>query len=407
MRSDWRVVPLGEAAEVTIGRQRSPKNASGPDMAPYLRAANVKDDWLVLDDILEMNFDDAERATYALRPGDVLVTEGCGSIRELGASARWDGQVPGIVCFQNTLLRLRAVEGMTTASYLDQWARWAHRSGTWASVASGTNILHIGVQRARGLTIGVPPLAEQERITDFLQAFDATVERGALLAEAATRYRTTFIADWFRSTRAEPIALEQIADVTQGSALPKHLQGTLSGTVPWFKIADMAKAPNRGGYREAETMMTVDEIGHNKGRVLPRGAVTFPRVGAAVLTEKKRALLIDAACDENHLVVIPRDGLDPAFLLAYFENLSLRSLVQQGAVPSLNQGLIRSLRIPLPDETEQQRVASVADQLRIVALAAQDYEARVRTLRSAVAHGLLSGSNQMPDSYDELLGRAS
>jgi type I restriction enzyme S subunit len=43
---------LGQVAEVTIGRQRSPKHASGPHMKMYLRAANVKDGKLDLSDVL-------------------------------------------------------------------------------------------------------------------------------------------------------------------------------------------------------------------------------------------------------------------------------------------------------------------------------------------------------------------
>ena len=77
-------------------------------MVRYLRAANVKDGSLDLSDVKEMDFNPAEQVTYALRPGDVLVTEGAGSLAAVGASAVWDGELDGIVCFQNTLLRLRA-----------------------------------------------------------------------------------------------------------------------------------------------------------------------------------------------------------------------------------------------------------------------------------------------------------
>src|SRR5215831_13425189 len=135
MRDGWRRVPLPEIAEVTIGRQRSPKNANGPHMVPYMRAANVKDGQLLLDDVLQMNFDLTEQQTFGLQAGDVLVTEGCGSLGELGASARWSEQIPGVVCFQNTLLRLRAIESCALPEFIEQWARWAHKSGIWAGVA--------------------------------------------------------------------------------------------------------------------------------------------------------------------------------------------------------------------------------------------------------------------------------
>ena len=111
MRDGWVETTLGEAAEVSIGRQRSPRNASGEHMVKYLRAANVKDGRLALGDVLSMNFSPAEQATFQLAPGDVLVTEGCGSIRELGASAVWNAELDGTVCFQNTVLRCPAHTG--------------------------------------------------------------------------------------------------------------------------------------------------------------------------------------------------------------------------------------------------------------------------------------------------------
>ena len=72
-------------------------------MVPYLRAANVKDGSLDLTDVKTMDFDLAEQAKYALKPGDMLVTEGAGSLAAVGASAVWSGEIDGVVCFQNTL----------------------------------------------------------------------------------------------------------------------------------------------------------------------------------------------------------------------------------------------------------------------------------------------------------------
>src|SRR5438128_832002 len=84
-------VRLGDRVEITMGRQRSPKHAQGDHVIPYLRAANIKDGELALESILEMNFAPAEQEKFGLRLGDVLVTEGCGSLAQIGASAQWNG----------------------------------------------------------------------------------------------------------------------------------------------------------------------------------------------------------------------------------------------------------------------------------------------------------------------------
>jgi type I restriction enzyme S subunit len=136
----WKEISLGELCDVMIGRQRSPKHATGSHMTPYLRSANVKDGAVLTGDILEMNFTPEKQTKYLLTYGDVLVTEGCGSAAELGASAQWKRQLPGPIAMQNTLLRLRSVPGRSDPDFLHALARWCHKSGQWLETSSGTSI---------------------------------------------------------------------------------------------------------------------------------------------------------------------------------------------------------------------------------------------------------------------------
>lgn len=214
MRDGWRRVRLDDAAEVTIGRQRSPRHATGSHLVPYMRAANVKDGVVHVDDVLAMNFTPDEQAVYRLDVGDVLVTEGCGSIRELGASARWTGDLPGVVCFQNTLLRLRARVGVAFPEFIEQWARWAYATGIWAGVGSGTNIFHIGVQRAREVPIDLPPLAEQRRIIDLVAAVDRARRNTEAQARALDHLRSSTLSDLLSGTHEIPESYDALLEST-------------------------------------------------------------------------------------------------------------------------------------------------------------------------------------------------
>ncbi len=137
-------------------------------MVPYLRAANVKDGFLDLRDIKEMNFTPGEQQVFSLRPGDVLVSEGAGSLAAVGASAVWDGSIEGVICYQNTLLRLRPLPSVTSPRFLAWWARHAYASGLFASVGIGVNIYHLSADRVRSLQVHFPSIAAQERVADFL-----------------------------------------------------------------------------------------------------------------------------------------------------------------------------------------------------------------------------------------------
>jgi len=202
------------AAEVVLGRQRSPQHDSGPHMVPYLRAANVKDGVLELGDVKEMNFTPTEREVFSLRAGDVLVTEGSGSLKAVGASAVWRAELGGVVCFQNTLLRMRPREGVTDGRFLEWWARSAFGSGIFASIATGANIYHISAERVRALPMELPALEEQRRIADFLDAETARIDEVSRLRsrqkDLLFSRRWSFFQGMLDATAAPVIPLRRV-----------------------------------------------------------------------------------------------------------------------------------------------------------------------------------------------------
>jgi type I restriction enzyme S subunit len=156
-------------------------------MVKYLRAANVKDGELDLSDVMTMNFTPSEQRIFRLRPGDVLVTEGSGSLNSVGASAVWQGGSEDTICFQNTLLRMRPRAGITDGRFLGWWARSAFGSGLFASLAGGANIYHLSAERVRAMRVDLPPVVDQRRIANFLDAeigkLDKLVSHKAKLLE--------------------------------------------------------------------------------------------------------------------------------------------------------------------------------------------------------------------------------
>lgn len=168
---------LSSLAEVRLGRQRSPKYQTGPHLVPYLRAANIKDGYLDLTDVLKMNFTPSEQEVFRLANGDILVTEGCGSLSQVGANAVWNSDLPGTVCFQNTVLRLRATPGAIKPELLSHWAAYAFKTGAFASVARGTGIFHIGSSRCEEMRLRVPRYENQDAVLGLLDAALSRVKR--------------------------------------------------------------------------------------------------------------------------------------------------------------------------------------------------------------------------------------
>jgi type I restriction enzyme S subunit len=159
---DWTTVTVGEAGEVRLGRQRSPRFHRGPHMRPYLRVANVFEDRIDTSDVMTMHFSDEEFAQYRLEPGDILLNEGQ-SPHLLGRPAMYRGDPPN-VAFTNSLLRFRANTGVLPEWALLVFRRHLHAKRFMRESQITTNIAHLSAGRFKNIEFPIPSVDEQRRI---------------------------------------------------------------------------------------------------------------------------------------------------------------------------------------------------------------------------------------------------
>ena len=183
---DWVWARVDKVGEVNLGRQRSPKHQSGPNMRPYLRVANVFENRIDTSSILSMNFSEEEMRIYELKAGDILLNEGQ-SPDLVGRPAIYSEEVPG-ACFQNTLIRFRAGPYVSADFALLVFRHYLH-AGIFRQVARwSTNIAHLGLNRFRELPFPVPPLLEQHRIVAEAHGrLDTINEQITVVKESITR----------------------------------------------------------------------------------------------------------------------------------------------------------------------------------------------------------------------------
>jgi type I restriction enzyme S subunit len=192
---EWKWASVEQLGDVQLGRQRSPKNVSKNYPTKYIRAANITERGLNLSDILEMEFSPAERERFALRDGDIVLSEASGSPAQVGKPAVWREEIP-LCCFQNTVLRLRpAVVG---SKFVVVAFQHCYVNGVFAKVAGGVGN-HLGAEKFSAIPFPLPPLAEQMRIV-------AEVERRlSILREIDAMVR----ANLNRATRLRQAILQQ------------------------------------------------------------------------------------------------------------------------------------------------------------------------------------------------------
>lgn len=383
--NEWEARPLRAYADVRLGRQRSPQNAEGPNMVRYLRAANVNDGTLDLSDVKRMNFTPEEQRVFSLLPGDVLVTEGSGSLSSVGASAIWLGELSGVVCFQNTLIRLRPRSDRTDGRFLGWWARHAFADGLFAAIATGANIHHVSAERVRDLRMSFPPLNIQRSIADFLDTETARV--GALIAKK--RRLVDLIGQRRRSLMLAGVAGLLTSDAPRNNSslswldsLPEHWQEvglTLiarlgSGhtpsrkrdewwiesecTIPWITTGEVARLRSDRVEDIDETRERISPIGleNSAAEVHPAGTVVLCRTASAGYSG---IMSSEMATSQDFVTWTCGPLLRPRFLLLCLRAMR-NDLLGRLAMGSTHKTIympdIQELGIPLPPLDEQDEI---------------------------------------------------
>jgi len=152
---NWVSYKLSDLCDVKGGRQRNPENTMGLCPYKYLRPANIKRGEWKFSDIKEMDFTTDELSIYSLHRGDILLVEGGESI-DVGDSAYWTGDINEIICFQNTLIRLRVNEKILNSREMFWLVTYLHRTGVFRTIAAGTKIKHIGTKNTSQLKVKLP-----------------------------------------------------------------------------------------------------------------------------------------------------------------------------------------------------------------------------------------------------------
>jgi type I restriction enzyme, S subunit len=387
-------------AEVALGRQRSPDNATGPFMVPYLRAANVNDGALDLDDVKEMNFSPNEQAVFSLKRGDVLVTEGSGSLRAVGASAVWNEEIPGTVCFQNTLLRLRP-RANTDPRYLAWWCRYAFADGLFASVATGANIFHVSAERVRSLpmTYLAPPV--QRSIADYLdretQRIDRLMTAQHRLVHALNERIDALIKERIGAT---PLAGRSSTPIAPLKRLVRKVHRPYAEGSPVVTAYRDGEVNARVNRREEGYTLAASEAnyqGVREGDVVVHGLDGF---SGAIGTAR-----VSGSCSPVYHVCEPLGSNDGRYVARLLRVLALdgylgahATSVRERAVDLRNWELLGAIPVPVAPPEEQRLVARLIEKSVPIADATARISARLEERRQAVITAAVGGQSPVAEA---------
>lgn len=169
------------------------------------------------------------------------------------------------------------------------------------------------------------------------------------------------LLDHYCPGSVEYARLADVATVQSGWGFPSKFQGGSRG-LPFFKVADMNHHENKVRMSRSANHVEPHTLKLMKAGTAPAGTIIFPKIGAAVATNKKRILIEESGYDNNISGVIPGTDLNPSFLFYFFLDFDLTSIaLQSGATPSIRKSAIEDIRIPLPSREVQDKIVEILD----------------------------------------------
>lgn len=143
-----------------------------------------------------------------------------------------------------------------------------------------------------------------------------------------------------------------------------------------------------------------------KATVFNAGAVVFPRVGAALLTNKRRVLTRSSIIDDNTYAVVPGTRVRSRFLYLCLLLVDMASLCSTGLVPTVTFSAIKEIELALPALEEQDAIIQwVMEECRRLDGLSQRLAAQVEKLRefrqaliTAAVTGKLDISARQPEA---------
>ncbi|MBG6094236.1 type I restriction enzyme S subunit [Nocardioides luteus] len=164
------MAPLADLAVVTSGITKGRRTAEPTFPTPYLAVSNVQAGHLKMDVVKEIEATTAEIDRYALKDGDLVLTEG-GDPDKLGRGTVWRSELP-LCLHQNHVFRVRSrsVEPDYLAAFM---ASRSARSYFLRAAKQTTGIASINMTQLKALPVLVPSGSDQSAFVERMKGVES------------------------------------------------------------------------------------------------------------------------------------------------------------------------------------------------------------------------------------------
>lgn len=227
-------------------------------------------------------------------------------------------------------------------------------------IANGKGAAQKNISNEEVLAIEVPlplknsesDIEEQKRIADKLDRVFAEIEHGEKVADKNTLLSKKLFASYLRSgfegAEIDEVELGSICSISGGFGFPHAYQGRKTEKYPFYKVSDMNTLGNEVYMKSHNHSVSDEDVKKLKLKIYPAGTIIFPKIGAAIATNKKRILSVPSTVDNNVMVLVPKEGVSSEYLYNYLLNFDLSDWSNKAALPSIRKSDVEKTIVPIP-----------------------------------------------------------
>ena len=164
------------------------------------------------------------------------------------------------------------------------------------------------------------------------------------------------------------VHIKDVGSVESGFGFPLAYQGNVGGGIPFLKVSDMNQQGNEVQVVTWNNSVSPEVLKELKAKAFPAGTVIFPKIGAAIATNKKRILTCASTYDNNVMGIVPNsERLLPQFLHAYLSAFDISQWESNAHPPSIRKTVVENQQIPLPPlEVQREIVAEIEGYQKVI-----------------------------------------
>ena len=198
--------------------------------------------------------------------------------------------------------------------------------------------------------IPLPPLEVQKEIVAEVEGYQKVID-GARAVVDNYRPHIAINPDWPRGL------VKEVAAVESGFGFPMDRQGRTDEEIPFLKVSDMNLPGNETRIVSWNNTVSRKVLRELRAKAFPAGTVIFPKIGAAIATNKKRILTRESTYDNNVMGIVPdRACLVPEYLHTCLLGFNLSGWASDAQPPSMRKTTVEAHSIPLPLLSTQQAI---------------------------------------------------